>query len=141
MPERPVPDRPVTELPGSDLPGPDLPGQDEPLLDVRVERRDGRNVAVLTGELDMSNADDVLTRLVGALEDGAGLDVDLAGLAFIDSAGIGMLHRLNRHLLAAAPQVRDSGLRVLAAPDTVAGRTLRLAGMDQVLPLRDPGAA
>jgi anti-anti-sigma factor len=130
-----------SDLPGSDLPGAGLPGQDEPLLTVQVERRGGRNVAVLIGELDMSNADAVLTRLVEALEDGAGLDVDLAGLAFIDSAGIGMLHRLNRHLLAAAPQLRDSGLRVLAASDTVAGRTLRLAGMDQVLPLRDPGAA
>lgn len=123
-----------------DVPVPDLPGPDEPLVTVRVDRQDGRTVAVLTGELDMSNAEDVLARLVEAAGDTGPFDVDLSGLAFIDSAGIGVLHRLNRHLIAAVPTA-PSRLQVHAGPDTVAGRTLRLAGMDQVLPLRDPGAA
>ena len=134
MPDLPVPDRSTTGLPG-----PDPAGQDEQLLRVQVDERDGRTVAVLSGELDMSNAEAVLARLVELLDDGDGLDVDLTGLAFIDSAGIGILHRLNRSLLGAAPDRRDTGLRIHAAPDTVAGRTLRLAGMDQVLPLHDPG--
>jgi anti-anti-sigma factor len=124
-----------------DLPVPDAPGQGEPLVTVQVDHQDGLTVAVLAGELDMSNADDVLARLVAAAADGGRLDVHLGSLTFIDSAGIGVLHRLNRRLLAETSDAGPNRLLVHADPDTVAGRTLRLAGMDQVLPLNGPGGA
>lgn len=105
------------------------------LVTVQVDRLPGRTVATLVGELDMSNATDVLRRLSEVATDSERLEVDLTRLQFIDSAGIAALDRLHR-ALSEGPADR---LSVTAGPQTVAGRTLRLAGMDQVLPLHDPG--
>jgi anti-anti-sigma factor len=101
-----------------------------PLVDVRVEQVMGRTRAVLLGELDMSNADHVQRRLIAAADGGGSFELDLSRLGFLDSAGIAALHRLHQALSADGQPGR---LRVTAGQDTVAGRTLRLAGMDQVL--------
>jgi anti-anti-sigma factor len=94
--------------------------------------RDGDRVrAVLTGEVDMSNADPVLADLRAAAgSDVAALEVDLSGLLFLDSAGIAMLHRLSRFTAE-----RDIALRILARESCPAARTLVIAGMEAVLPL------
>jgi anti-sigma B factor antagonist len=101
------------------------------LVAVRVDRQPQRTVVTLVGELDMSNAEDVFQQLSSAAAAGhEPLEVDLSKLGFIDSAGIATIDRLHRRLA-------ESGrLRVQAPADTVAGRTLRLAGMDQVLPMK-----
>jgi anti-anti-sigma factor len=107
------------------------------LVTVQVDRLPDRTVAALVGELDMSNATDVLHRLTEAAVGADRLEVDLSRLQFIDSAGIAALDRLHR-VLADGPPDR---LTVTAGPQTVAGRTLRLAGMDQVLPMTPEAAA
>jgi anti-sigma B factor antagonist len=106
---------------------PDLSDQPEPLVQLQIEQLPDRAVVTLVGELDMSNAEDVQRALTdtGIAAGDGGLEVDLTRLGFLDSAGIAALNRLHR----AVP----GGLRLRAGPDTVAGRTLRLAGMDQVL--------
>lgn len=107
------------------------PNDQTGLVTVQVDRLPDRTVATLVGELDMSNAQDVLRRLSEVATGAERLEVDLSRLQFIDSAGIAALDRLHR-ALAEGPADR---LTVTAGPTTVAGRTLRLAGMDQVLPM------
>ena len=104
------------------------------LISVQVDQFADRTLAFLVGELDMSNAAEVLRRLTEVAAGCHRLEVDLSRLGFIDSAGITSLYRLHRSL----KQEQGDRLRILAASDSVAGRTLRLAGMDRVLPMQPP---
>ncbi len=65
------------------------------MADIRIEREDKTVVAVLTGEVDMSNAASVRLELAESVtpEDDA-LLVDLSELSFIDSAGLHTLIEL-----------------------------------------------
>jgi anti-sigma B factor antagonist len=108
----------------------DLGDENGALATVTTEREAGRVRATVGGEIDMSNVDEVSQQLRRAVHGNEVLIVDLSRLAFIDSAGIAALHRLHRDLTGAGAQ-----LRVVAGESSVAGRTLRLAGMDQVLPM------
>jgi anti-sigma B factor antagonist len=66
-----------------------------PLADVRSERKDKTVVAVLTGEVDMSNAASVRQQIAEAVTpDDDALLVDLSELSFIDSAGLHALIEL-----------------------------------------------
>lgn len=65
------------------------------MADVRIEREDKIVVAVLTGEVDMSNAASVRQQIAESVTpDDDALLVDLSGLAFIDSAGLHTLIEL-----------------------------------------------
>ena len=60
-----------------------------PMADVRIERVDKTVVAVLKGEVDMSNAASVRLQIANSVTpDDDALLVDLSELAFIDSAGL-----------------------------------------------------
>ena len=60
-----------------------------PLADVRLEREDGIAIAVLTGEVDMSNAASVRLLISESVTpDDDAVVVDLTELAFMDSAGL-----------------------------------------------------
>ena len=60
-----------------------------PLADVRFEREDGIVIAVLTGEVDMSNATSVRLLISESVtSDDDAVVVDLSDLAFMDSAGL-----------------------------------------------------
>ncbi len=109
-----------------------MPVPEEPtaLAEVVVSRGPDRTLVEIVGELDMSNADDVQKQLGKAVEGSDVLVVDLSRLGFIDSAGIAVLDRLHRWLNSSGPT-----LMIVAAPRSVAGRTLRMAGMDRVLPV------
>jgi ABC-type transporter Mla MlaB component len=125
---------------------PDQREENVPLAEVRIQRDADQTVATVVGELDMSNADEVHQQLRGAAEAGRTLRVDLSGLRFIDSAGIAVLDKLHRGLSSPArgdqeaPERADQpvALLIATAPDSVAARTLRLAGMDRVLPMVEP---
>jgi anti-anti-sigma factor len=88
---------------------------------------------LVTGEIDMSNAGEVYERLreLADTEPRQPFSVDLSRLRFIDSAGISTLIRLADGL---ARDQRE--LAVVVREGGVAARTLRLAGMDAVLPLQ-----
>jgi anti-anti-sigma factor len=59
------------------------------MADVRFEREDKTAVAVVTGEVDMSNATSVRQQIEGSVTpDDDALLVDLSELSFIDSAGL-----------------------------------------------------
>jgi anti-sigma B factor antagonist len=65
------------------------------MADVRFEREDKTAVAVVTGEVDMSNAASVRQQIAGSVTpDDDALLVDLSELSFIDSAGLHVLIEL-----------------------------------------------
>jgi len=124
---------------GQDQPGtPGLPPGGEDLAAVDVVDGSAGPVIRLAGEIDMSNADAVrqqIVELAGTPEGartGSAVVVDLSGLRFIDSSAISALVQLSSGLT-------DAGRRLVlvAAPDCVAARTLRLVGLDRALNLQD----
>lgn len=83
--------------------------------------------AALSGELDHHSAAQVRQELDGALgEDVRELALDLSGVTFMDSSGIGVI--LGRYRIL---QARGGRLRV-SAMSTYAARILKMAG---ILPL------
>ncbi|WP_170140926.1 STAS domain-containing protein [Allonocardiopsis opalescens] len=85
----------------------------------------------LTGEIDISNALEVSTRLVLAANHAAEntIIVDLSGLRFIDSSGVDALD-------TAARLIRASGGRLtLSRPRPSVRKVLWITGMDKVAPV------
>lgn len=85
---------------------------------------DGAPALAVSGELDISGVDEFLARAGALLESGTGpIGVDLAGVTFIDSSGLGALVRLQK-----AATAEKRGLRLLEVPRPVA-RILELTGL------------
>jgi anti-sigma B factor antagonist len=101
-------------------------------LSLRVEHHPGEMYLIeLFGELDLAGADLASEHLERAVaSDCKELVVDLTGLDFIDSTGLGVLVRTNRQAGSA------SRLRLLGASGAVA-RVVALTGLDEVLPFAD----
>jgi len=100
---------------------------------VEVDARDGVPIVRVSGEIDLSNADEVLTSIESAAVGNApGLVVDLRELVYLDSAGVRLLFQASR-------SVASSGGRlvVLVAPDSPARRVLEIADAASVFPLVD----
>lgn len=88
-------------------------------------------VLALSGDVDMLTADGVAAdgrRLLASAGQGASLVVDLAGVSFIDSAGLSALVQLRLDAL-------DAGGRVVLRniPDRVS-KLLKLTGLTTVFP-------
>jgi len=97
---------------------------------------DGIAVVQVAGEVDVANCGvlrDALLRIVTD-EGFRGLVVNLAGIRFIDSTGIGVLVGVWR-----AARVTTSGV-VLAAPAPPVRRLLETAGLTKILPVYDAEA-
>ncbi|MBS5450759.1 MAG: STAS domain-containing protein [Coriobacteriia bacterium] len=81
------------------------------------------------GEVDVSNADTLREGVLGLIADEAvkTVEVDLAGVPYIDSTGIGVL-------VGAAHRAEDAGkaLRVLRAQDNVS-RIFGMLGVDEII--------
>jgi anti-anti-sigma factor len=78
----------------------------------------------LIGELDASNADDLLDALRPHLDDGGDVVLDLSDLTFIDSMGL-------RSFLRIATGLENSGKLVLDSPQRAVARTMELVGLDR----------
>ena len=99
------------------------------LLTVRIEPV-GADVSVvaLSGELDLSTIPRIQGRLFEQLRSHSGVVVDLTGLSFIDSSGIG--------LLIQAFRADDAGrMHTVVASGSQVERVFRLVGIDRALPL------
>lgn len=100
---------------------------------VEVSARNGVPIVRVRGEIDLSNADGVLTMIHGAHdEDAPGMVVDLQGLEYLDSAGVRLLFRASR-------SVGASGGRLVAVVplDSPVRRVLDLAEASTVFPLEE----
>jgi anti-sigma B factor antagonist len=92
------------------------------LARLETEVRGSTLIAALTGEIDLSNADELERRVTEAAGEVPGLVVDLTAVSFLDSSGVRVLD----HLVAAHephPQVRIVVSAVGPVPFT-----LRLCG-------------
>ncbi len=95
------------------------------LADVRFDERDGALVAHLSGEVDMTNTDELRGVVVDRLaHESAGLVLDLAALDYLDSSGIHMLYDLANLL-----RVRGQRLGVVVPPGCPAESALRYAAV------------
>jgi anti-sigma B factor antagonist len=93
---------------------------------VTIDRGD-RRVLSITGDCDLASAPELRRHLARASADTDQLVIDLSGVGFIDSVGLGLL-------VGAARRVPD--LVVVAADDSAARRALVAARLDQILTVR-----
>jgi len=89
----------------------------------------GQTVVALTGRLDASNRDQLVRLGMPPLERGEPVVLDMAGVQFLDSAGLGALVVLGKKALE-----RDAAL-VAARPSAAVLESLRLARLGDFLPV------
>jgi len=105
------------------------------LLDLNISTSDGRILASLRGEVDLSTVSEVNARFDEALEDTPDLLVlDLREVTFLDSSGLRMLLRLDERQRSAGKK-----LAVVRGGRRVA-RVLELTGADERLTIVDDPA-
>lgn len=98
---------------------------------VAVEERDpARFVVTVTGELDLSQAENLAARLEGLITPGAIVALDAAALTFMDSTGLRVLLQATAHAAA-----RGAGFR-LVSPQPAVVRVLELSATMDVVDLR-----
>ncbi|MEZ5102016.1 MAG: STAS domain-containing protein [Thermoleophilia bacterium] len=108
-----------------------------PLAQVETSIDDDVVVARVVGEVDMSNAIEVQDRLLGAVPASAhGLAIDLAELAYLDSAGVRLLFELQERLSR-----RGQGLRLAVPAGSHVRRVLLLTRLDTLVALDEDVAA
>jgi anti-anti-sigma factor len=95
---------------------------------------DGGPDVVVSGELDLAAAEELRPELLAALVPVGGT-VDLRGVSYLASAGVGLL-------LEIVDRVRAVGgtLRVVVHPDSAPARVLRYSGLEDVLGARVPAS-
>ena len=91
-----------------------------------VDRGD-RRVLSITGDCDLASAPELRRHIVRASTDVDELVIDLSGVGFIDSVGLGLL-------VGAARRVEHL---IVVAPDGSARRALVATRLDQILNVTD----
>jgi anti-anti-sigma factor len=97
---------------------------DGDLARVDMQDHDGVPVAAISGEVDISNVDDITRRLMTLPNFAPGLVVDLRLVAYMDSTGISLLHDLAGRL-----RERSQQLIVVSPPGSPPRRVLELTGL------------
>jgi anti-anti-sigma factor len=91
----------------------------------------GWPVVVLTGEVDLSNVDDLAVALQQAVpNDATGLVLDLSGVSYLDSTGLRLLFGLARKL-----SDRQQRLHLVVPQGSVISKVLDLGGVRHVAAL------
>jgi stage II sporulation protein AA (anti-sigma F factor antagonist) len=106
------------------------------MTDARVESAtdDGRVRIVLTGEVDLDNAAEVESQLAGAISNQATVvSINLAGVAYLDSAGLRVLFHLVERL--ATLQI---AVELVAPTGSPSRRVVELSGLAALVPLDPP---
>jgi anti-anti-sigma factor len=100
-------------------------------ITVRVER--SVPICAVRGEIDASNVESVLERLVAsAPNDSPGLVLDLSETVYLDSAGVRILFELARRM-----RTRRQELRVAVPPSGIVRRVLVLTALADIVPLHE----
>jgi anti-sigma B factor antagonist len=96
-----------------------------------VEERNGAVIVRLAGELDLYNAPTLRDELLKAADGSPDrLVVDLSGLTFIDSTGLGVL-------IEARTRLTNRRAFLLAAPGLETRRALEISGLDRHFAVHD----
>lgn len=97
---------------------------------VEEEPRQGTVVLAVFGDVDLHVADELGDRLVAMIERGAtAVVVDLSGVTFVDSQGLGALLRGTRKASASQGRLR------LVVPRAEIRRIFEITSLDEVFPL------
>ncbi|MGE5289707.1 MAG: STAS domain-containing protein [Micromonosporaceae bacterium] len=98
-------------------------------LEIVTTHEGPRSVLQLRGELDLSNDDDVRKEIRDVLHshDPEILVLDLSGLAFTDSTGLGTMVWAHKRMAERGNQL------LLADPNSLILRLLRISGLDRQL--------
>jgi anti-anti-sigma factor len=103
------------------------------LGDVTFADQDGVQVARLTGEVDLSNADSIGDAIAETTPNHmVGLILDLSQLRYLDSAGIQLIYRLRERLRA-----RGQSLSLVVPAGSPSNDALRLAGVALHAPISE----
>jgi anti-anti-sigma factor len=101
------------------------------LADLHFSSRDGHVIALVVGEIDMSNAGELARALTDETpNDADGLVLELSGIDYLDSAGIHLVYRLRESLRA-----RGQSLAIVVPRSSPVYDALRLAGIERHLKL------
>ena len=101
------------------------------LAKIETSERDGVVVATVTGELDVSIAENAGREIAESVPNSAqGLVVDFSGLGFIDSSGVAMMFTLTRRL-----ESRRQKLRCVAPPGSAVARVLDIVEFHRAAPI------
>jgi anti-anti-sigma factor len=101
------------------------------LARIEVEELGAVPLVRIRGEVDISNAGDLLELIERSVSDGTpGLVVDLSHTTYLDSAAVELLFRLAGRL-----QSRRMYLRLLVPEDSPIRAVLEITGLPSVVPL------
>lgn len=99
------------------------------LASIGFVNEDGIVVAVVTGEIDMSNAARLIVTVTDAVEnEAAGLIMDLSDVVFMDSSGVRMVLELGKRL-----GWRDQTLGLVIPDDSLIRKVLQFSGVEGVV--------
>jgi len=96
------------------------------LADVQITIAPNALVASVSGEVDMSNAEEMGATVIGATpNDASGVVLDLSSVDYLDSAGIYVIFGMRSRL-----QARGQALMLVIPPKSPVRDALRLAGAE-----------
>ena len=96
------------------------------MLDIKIEKEEGKVCAALEGRLDTVTSPDLEKALNEALEDANELEMDFEKLEYISSAGL-------RVLLAAQKQMNKQGsMKLVKVNETIMG-IFEVTGFSEIL--------
>lgn len=99
-------------------------------LDIRTEQNASMCTVTLEGEVDVYTAPRLKERLVEIIEAGcANVVIDMQGVGFIDSSGLGVMVSALRRA-----RERDGVVRVVCTRDNIL-KIFRITGLDKVFPI------
>jgi anti-anti-sigma factor len=108
------------------------PDADAHEFELRVEPGDDVTLVTVRGELDLATVPALRGALLGVIDRHARrLVLDLSGVTFIDSVGVGAVLHAKRRL---GP---DGGVAVVLAPGSYARVIFEVVGADRVLPVHE----
>lgn len=104
----------------------------KPLAQVRLEdTEDGILIAVLVGEIDLSNVDEVRALIFDRVSQETGAVVlDLTDTTYLDSTGVRLLFELTQRLHA-----RRRQLRIVVTDEALVRRVILLTKLDDQVPI------
>lgn len=98
-------------------------------MDITIERDADACVLSVRGEIDVYTSPLLKEHIVNALESGcSGIVIDMEGVGFIDSSGLGVL-------VGGLRRARERGgvLRLVCSRESIL-KTFRITGLDKVFP-------
>lgn len=97
---------------------------------IECEKKSNYTLARMTGSLELSQAPRLSEALcLNSMADN--IVLDMSGVDFMDSAGLGSLMQVLRGFAESDRRI------VIANPSPIVGRTLHLMGVDRIVPIMD----